>query len=357
MAKFNNKSVDLAISTAPTTINTVEETFGNYTRFKVEQFDIPIPDSDKMTDAGTVGDGVGYEQNIWHYRWKPTGLSLRGKLDDKLFPILFARILGGTVVDAVVTASTSYNHTIPMATELELVRPKLSNIVVKGNADFIYADMYPESLTITQNKDESPMFEAQMSNTGLFKKISDSTLVVGSIPAVSSTYYAGLKYHGAATTLVYNNGSSQDLTAARGLISVSAKLTQPCDVVNLPGDSFLTSGDVASGSYAGTIDRKSQEQDIITLRYFADSPLSHWSDMKAGTVLTNLILKFQGKVIGASTDKYETEVKLTRAQVVSVTGSTEGEYEAFDVVIKALPDSTTKRLCIGRVQNGTATLT
>lgn len=357
MANRNVKSVELAISSAPATINTISETFGDYTRFKVEQFDTPIPQPDLMDDSGTVGDGIGYEQNIWTYRWKPMSMTLKNKIEDTLFPILFRRVLGSASTNAAVTASTTYDHTIPMATELERVEPYLFPVVVKGQSDFIYGDCYVKSLTISQNKDEHPMYEAEIENSGYFKKISDTTLAVSSIPAVSTTYISNQKYHGGATTLVYNNGSAQDLTASRGLISVSAKLTQPCEIINLPGDSFLTAGSTASGTYAGTIMRQTQEQDIITLRFYADSALSHWTDMKAGTVLTNLILKFQGKVIGATTEKYETEVKLTRAQVVSVTGTTEGEYEAFDVTIKALPDSTTKRLCIGRIRNGSATLT
>lgn len=356
MSNANIKSQKLAISTIQS-INTISEDYTDYTAFKTEPFDLPVPNPQIIDDAGTVGDGVGYSQNSVVYRWLPVNIPLRGRLEDELFPLLFARALGGTVVDADVTATTSYDHTIPMATEQELVEPKLFNIMTKGvRADFLWGDCYVQGITISQQGDDLPMYDAQIVGAGYHMKVSDSSLVASSIPAVASTFWSKPKYHGAATTLTYNNGSAIDLTASRGLISVSAKITQPCEIKNLPGDSFLTDGDVESGAYPGTINRQTQEQDIITLRVYSDSTLSQWLDLKANTTLTNVILKFKGKVIGASTDHYETEVKLTRAEVMSVTGATDTEYEALDIVIKALPDSSTKRLAIGRVRNGTATL-
>lgn len=356
MLNRNVKSVELFITKAPTTLGQIPVTDNSYTKFKVEPFDVPLPDLEMLSDGGTVGDGVGYEQNLWVYRSNPVSLTLRGKLENTLFPILFARTLGGTPVDTAVTSTTSYDHVVPMATELELVEPKLSCLGTKGQADFLWGDMYPRSLTISQNKDEHPMFECELSNTGNHKRISDTALAVASIPSVASDYYAKQKFHGAATTLVFNNGAAQDLTASRGLISVTARLTQPCETVNLPGDPYLTTGDPTSGSYAGTVQRQTQDQDIITMRVYTNSTLGRFMDLKNNTVLTNLVLKFQGAVIGATTDRQEVEVKLTRCQIVAVKGATEGEYEALDVTIKALPDSTTKRLAVGRIRDGKATL-
>lgn len=356
MAYRNKKSVKLYLTTGlQTTINTPDETAANYFRFKTEPFDTPVPEPDQMADAGEVGDGVGYAQNIWNYRWKPLALSLSGMINDVLFPKLFARVLGGTVVDTVVTASTSWDHTIPMATELELVQPKISTLITEGAPQFIWGDVFVRGLTITQDGDGMPHWSAELGNTGHWKKLSDSSIVVSSVPALNSDYF-GARYHGAATTLVYNNGGSIDLTANRGLCSVTAKLTQPANVANLPGDAFYVAGDSTSGSYSATIQRTTQEADIIQFRVYADTTLAQWADEKAGTVLTNVILKFQGKVIGASTDKYETEIKLTRGQVTVTKPTSKDEYEAFDVTITALPDTTTKRLCVGRHRNGTATL-
>jgi len=356
MAYRNQKSVELFITTAPQpTINTPIETHADYSRFKAEPFDAPVPQPDLMGDGGEVGDGVGYEQNIWMYRWQPMNLTLNGKLNDVLFPKLFARVLGGTVVDAVVTASSSYDHTIPMATELELVQPKLSTIITKGAPQFIWPDAFVRSLTISQEGDEHPRFSAELGNSGMHKAVADSSIVLGSVTALSTDYFTP-RFHGAYTSFTYNDGSAQDLTTARGLCNVSVRLTQPTNVVFLPGDSFLTSGDPTTGSYSATLQRTTQEADIIQFRVYADTPLAQWAKLKAGTVLTNVIVKFRGKKIGVTTDNYEVEVKLTRGQFVVHAPTTQGEYEAFDVTIRALPDSTTKRLAIGRVRNATATL-
>ncbi len=357
MAYRNQKSVKLYLTTAPQpTINTPIETHADYTRFKTEPFDTPVPQPDLMGDAGEVGDGVGYEQNIWMYRWQPLALTLNGKLNDVLFPKLFARVLGGTVVDAVVTASTSWDHTIPMATELELVQPKLSTLITEGAPQFIWPDVFVRSLTISQEGDEHPRFSAELGNSGMHKALADSSIMIGSVAALSSDYFAP-RFHGAYTSFVYNDGASQDLTTARGLCSITARLTQPTNVQFLAGDSFLTANDPTTGSYSATLQRTTQEADIIQFKVYADTPLAQWAKLKAGTVLTNVILKFRGKKIGASSDNYEVEVKLTRGQFVVHAPTSHGEYEAFDVTIRALPDTTTKRLAIGRIRNGTATLT
>lgn len=354
MAKRNVKSLKLYISTVLKAINTLEEDEDNYKRFQVDQMDVPLPQSEQMSDAGTVGNGSGYEHYSWHYRWLPAQLPIRGKLEDTVFPILLARVLGGTVVDTAVTDTDSYDHDIPMANELELIEPKLFSVITEGQGAFIWGDMYVTELTISQNRDEHPTFEGSLANTGLFKKVADSSIVTSGVAAPPADYF-GARYHGAATTFTYNNGTSQNLTASRGLISVSVKVGQPCDVVALPGDSFLTAGDSSTGSYAGTIVRQSQPSDMITLRYYADSALAMWTDMKASTLLTNVSITFRGKKIGDTTDNYETEFLMEKARVVSVTGSTEGEHEAFDVVIKAMPNAQ-ERLCAARIRNASATL-
>jgi hypothetical protein len=356
MAYRNQKSQQLYFTTAlQPTINTPIETHADFFRFKTQPFDTPVPAPEMITDEGEIGDGVGYVQNMRSYKWPSIDLPLSGKMNDVLFPKLFARVLGGTVVNAVVTAVTSWDHTIPMATELELVQPKLSTLITEGTAKFIWPDVFVRSLQISQEGDAEPTWSASLGHSGMHKAVADSSIVLASVTALDTNYF-GANYHGAATRVTYNDGGAVDLTATRGLCGASVNLTQPVSVIGLPGDSFITSGDVNSGSHSATLMRETQEADIITLKVYADSPLAQWAKLKVSTVLTDVVVKFVGKKIGASVDSYETEVKLTRAVFMSVTPSKHGEYEAFDCVIKALPDSTTKRLAIGRIRNGTATL-
>lgn len=357
MAYFNQKSVTLFFTSAPQpTINTLIETHADYFRFKTTPFDTPVPAPEMLTDEGEVGDGVGYAQSMRAYKWPSIDLPLGGKMNDVLFPKLFARVLGGTVVNAPVTATDSYDHTIPMATELELVQPKLSGVITAGAPSFMWGDAFVKSLQISQEGDAEPMWSAQLGNSGIWKKVADSAIVLSSVSALAADYH-GANYHGASTRCTYNDGAAQDLTAARGLCGVSVNLTQPVDVIGLPGDSFITSGDPNTGSYSATLMRTTQEADIIKIKVYADSSLAQWAKMLANTVLTDFTVKFAGKKIGVTTDYYETEVKLARAMFMPLTATKHGEYEAFDITIKAFPDATNKRLCTGRLRNASATLT
>ncbi|MFN6965215.1 MAG: hypothetical protein ACK4S4_15825 [Pyrinomonadaceae bacterium] len=356
MAYRNQKSQKLYITSAPQpTINTPVELAASFMRFKTQPIDTPVPQPTMVTDEGEVGDGVGYAQNVRLYNWPSIDLSLQGRMNDYLMPVLFARCLGGTVVDAAVTAAASYDHTIPMATELELVQPKLSTVITEGAAKFIWADVFVKNFSISQEGDEEPTWQASLGNSGLWKEVADSAIVLSSVPALSSNYL-GANYHGAATRVTYNDGAAQDLTASRGLCGVSVQIDQPVDVINLPGDDFITADDVNSGSYSATLMRGTQNADIVRIKVYADTPLAQWVKMVANTVLTNFTVKFTGKKIGATTDSYETEVVLSRAMFMSITPTKHGEYEAFDCVVRALPDVTNQRLCTGRVRNGTATL-
>lgn len=312
----------------------------------------PVIPTRTPVEDNAVGDGKAYPKQSKPYYFNPINYPYAMALNSTMGQRLLRMWLGGTIGDTVNVVPGTTDQVIQM--KAPGAAPMVANVVRKlGGEGFLFADVWPQTIEISQSMSGEPKISAQLMNAGQFKKLADTTIDTADF----DTMDAYLKYHGAKTTLIFSDGvDTYNFASESRLIDVSFTGNQNVVVDQLPGDGFYDSSAQCNGAYSKTffIDIQSAEMKV---KVYMDDTFAQFASWLPNRKLTSVTLKFTScELIGATTHQSEIEIKFPVAEF-NLEGDTQGNFSAYSFSIKAIEgDASTGSLVIGRVRRVTGAL-
>ena len=352
--EYIQEDVQILYSSAPqSAVNTPITVGASFKSALVDAFPPTFPTPQFVDDSDQVGDGSEFPRWVRLYRWG-IGFSLGMKLNTELALVLIARALGGTITNTVVTATTSWDHLVIMQKRSQGRIPKATTFLLPliGAADFLLADIFVNSFTISQTGDAMPTVQFQLVGTGLHAKPHGVTSLPNPITDTPVHHY----FHGAALGFVLNDGSVRDLSSDGRNLSWSLDFQNNIVISNRVGDSFMTAGDLASGAYSKNVIH-GKRRTVLNYRDTLGDTLNQWSWLINTTALTGIALLNKGMDKINVTDRYELEMRVPIGQLNALGGTQDNNILALDNGILALKDVTSEGLLTARGRNDQATLT
>lgn len=308
-------------------------TEANYIQFLANPLPPQIPNNESVTDESMVGDGYSrILRNVYNYYWQTRNFPVSGLLNDHIAAILINGFLGGTRSTTTPVGVVRDHATIQKSSS---VTPSLFSIYrhLEGEK-FLFADLFPNAFSISQEGEGQPTFNFDLLGTGKFL---DSDLLAtadfsesGIVAAPNYEYF-----HGAATTFTATDGTTTyDFTNQGTLISCSVEGNNGGRVSRRPGDTFFVPADRNSGAYARNIIMGKAQGHSMKLKIDLGTSLTEWRAMVQRKSLTGCTLKFVGfnKIGGLSYD-YEFEISAPKARFGVISGDTDDQYGALALEI------------------------
>ncbi len=347
MSRFQLSDVEVAISKiVETAINTPQSVGTNFVGALMSATPPPTPQANLITDDGMVGDGNEWGDDQRLDYWQPATPSIGGQLNTEIAGRLLLRGLGGTVSDAAVTASTSYDHSAAMQSKAQGRTPKLSTLLMAlGGADFMWPSMAVNEWQASFSGVDPVQFTAALMNTGFWRDLSVDFPSLA-IPAPGAYHYM----YPVQTSVIFNDGSVVDYASDGRLLAGSIGFSNGIVVRGLPGDSLLTAGAPRSGAYARDIHR-GQRDATASLRVSLDENFAEFTKYKSQADITGLTYLFRGDLIGAGPDYYEVEVRMPRCKIKSVVIEGDGDDAAIAIEFWRRRDTVSGGLLTARVRN------
>lgn len=315
----------------------------------------PLPKPQILTDEDQIGDGNEWGEKLRIGWWLPQQLNYNAKLNTENALRFMLRGLGGTIVDAAVTAAASYDHTGIMQTRAQGRVPKLSTIgYLLGGYDFLHASMAVNSWDITWEGNNEPKIAVQLVNTGYHLHINDVAPAI--VPPDPETHHY---IHPNTINVTFNDGSVIDLGAEGRILGGSCGLTNNIVVKQMPQDPWLdltAANPRKTGAYARDIHRGKREA-APTARVSLEDDLNEWLMLRDGTILTSLEYVFgSDDLIGVTEEYFEIAVKYPRLQMFAVDENPDGEDAALALTFRPKKDLVSGGLVTVRGRNGTAAM-
>lgn len=160
--------IGLWISKRPQTAMGVDYTTGaDYLRAVTEPAAFVTPEIQSRTDAGKPGNIGGFPTRRCIDRLGHPGYTLADEVNSAYFGRFLLRSVGGAVTTAQQGGSAAHLHTAKLLNPL-LSRqlPLTSMIEILGGANFRYADMVVDSLSLSQNRAEVPRYSVTLIGSG-----------------------------------------------------------------------------------------------------------------------------------------------------------------------------------------------
>lgn len=351
MARYNLRDVIQAISSANTTSGAISsgDTGTGFDIFPSDANGPIIPTRTPVED-NAVGDGKAYPKQSKPYYFNPISFPYSMALNSTTAHRILRLWNGGTIGNTTNTVPGTTDQLIQMKNPGAV--PLVCNLVRHlGGEGYMFADCFVQTIDISQSGAGEPKISAQFMNSGLFKKLADTSFVDGSAVAMASY----LKYHGTKTTLIFSDGvTTYDFASEGRLCDVSFSGNQNVVVDQLPGDGFYDSSAECNGAYSKQffIDVQSAEMKV---KVYMDASFAQFASWLPNRKLTSVTLLFKScEVIGATTHVSEVEIKLPVAEF-NLQGDTMGNFSAYSFTIKAIEgDASTDSLAIIRLRRLTA---
>lgn len=345
-----NTDQQIAISAAP------EGTFGQtvtlaagYRPITTNPIPPVIPTPSKITNKGK--SGTPWASQTRNDYWNQNSFPIGDDVSSGTLAIIIARIMGGTITSAPITAGQSYSHEVLMAPPATRTTPKSSSFatLLPGN-DYLHGGCVIGSLEITQPEGGVPQWVAQIITSG--KHVKNSTLgtpVVLAAPA--DEFYAV----GAASVLVYTDGGgsldvSQRVRNFRMLFNQNPRTGQ-----RRWGDAFRIAGNRKSGAFYGRLPNGSPEFQFA-FDVDLDSAGREYNAIRDNEALTGFAVTFGGDYIGTSTDYHQVQFVAAKAAYTNVTGGAVEDDSILSLVVDPLISGSDPGPVKAIIQNGTATL-
>lgn len=344
----------VAISVLPeSAVNTPYQLSADFIGMRLNQVAPWVPQAQTVDDAEMIGAGDEFADDVRLYNWLQQPQTLTGKLNTETAANWLLRALMGTVTDAVVTATKSWDHSVPMQTRAQGRTPKYTTLIMNlGGADIVAASMAVNSFQISQQGTNEPQFSVEVIGTGKFQRLRDITSPAIVVPLPATHHY----FHGAAAVLVLNDGVVKNLSSLGRIRSWSVNLQNNLVVGDRrPGDPFKTSGNVLTGSYVRSLLRGKRTAGV-QIKLSLDENLSELDWLTNNQTLTALSIKNVGQIIGTSTDSYEVDWKVPRFKLQTLVGDSEGDDATITLNFLPVRDPVSGGLITARVRNDQATM-
>lgn len=346
MARFNQRDIIQAISIENVARGTymTGDVGDEFRQYPSNPSNPVLPTRTKVED-NSVGDGNPNPKKGKPYYIDPVQIPYAMALNTTIAVRFFRMLLGGTATPT----TNSLPATKDYAIEMKAVgtEPMMCNIVRKlGGEAFLWGDVFVASMEFSQQGAGEPQVSATLSNSGYYKKLSDTTIDVNDIEDM----IAYLKFHGAKTKLIFSDGvNSYDWQASSRLIDVSCSIQQNVIVEQLPGDPFISTAE-CQGAYAKSV-YKDPPSAEMQAKVYMDANFDEFTAWQADRTITSVKLTFSTcEIIGATTHHFEYEIIFPKGEF-NLTGDSNQNSSAFSFAIKAiLGDATTKSLVQGRIR-------
>lgn len=312
----------------------------------------PVLPTRNTVEDNAVGDGKAYPKQSKPYYFNPVNYPYSMALNSTMAQRIFRMWLGGTVGNTVNTVPGTTDQVIQMKDPGAV--PMVCNLLRSlGGEGFLHGDCFVQTIEVSQTGSNEPRISSQFMNTGQFKKLADTSIVLSGIAALD-VYY---KYHGVKTTLIFSDGVDTYNFASEGrLCEVSFSGNQNVIVDQLPGDGFVDTSHECYGAYSKQFNIDVQDASM-RVKVYMDDTFAQFSSWLPHRRLTSVTLLFKTcETIGSTTHVSEIEIKFPVGEF-NLSGDTQGNFSAYGFNIKAIEgDPITNSLVIGRVRRVTGAL-
>lgn len=305
-----------------------------------------IPNARRVSDEIMVGDGSRFTRRLKNYYYDSRDGAESGLLNDDGAATFFLDNLGGAITKTARPTGGAFDYTVwqNVATSL----PKMRNYLRwLGSEKFIHGDAAINQFDWEQSGSAQPTFNATRRNTGHFDDLTGGSFDVEDLHEALPMRY----FDGKLTTLIFTEGANTYNLANEGrLLSLGGSINQNITVKQLPGDPPIDSANPCRGGYARDIKIGTQ---TATMRFkaYLGTALTEFKAMFENKELTSVTALFKScETIGSASDKAEFEIKLPRADFLSIQGDSEDEFSAVSVEIQGMQDTVSKGLVTGRVR-------
>lgn len=330
MARVNQRTVINAVSVENTTIGEVLADGALFRKFKQDATG-PVWGTRTTVPDTEVGDGSAYDKHSQPYYYDPIQKAYSGALDNKMGIRTLRMWQGGTATDT----DNPLQGTVDWAV-VQLApgsAPMVCNqIRHNGGNSLLFADVFTQTVEVTQQGAGQPRISTQFSNGGYSKRIVDTPIDTADIEDAD----ARLKFDGKKTTFSFSDGvDTYDFVSEQRLIDVSFSGQQNVLVEQLPGDDPLDAANECEGGFTTNIFIDVQSAMMRAKVYMKESFAEYLSWIK-NRKLTSVTVKWSScENIGTATHKAEIEIKFPVGEF-TLTPDTQGNFEAYTMEIKAI---------------------
>lgn len=298
-----------------------------------------------------IGSGNAYDQHSKPYYYDALNKPYSGALTNTIGARIIRMFLGGpiTTVDNGNVVGTK-DHTIEQLTPGS--EPMVCNQIRAhklGGPEFLFGDVYTQTLEISQQGSSQPRITASFSNGGHHAELPDTDIDKADILALANY----LMFDGKKTRLTFSDGTTNyDFAADKRLIDVTFTGNQNVINEQLPGDGPIDPDNECEGGFTDNIHIDVQDAQI-RVKCYLDSNFhtSEFAAWKSNKKLTSISLIFKTcEKIGSATHNAEIELKMPIGEFMMESDS-QGNFDAVTYVIKGIEgDPVTGSLVKARIR-------
>lgn len=326
------------------TYNTPVSGGANYERIPTTEPYFHLPKLEKVSDANRLGQAA--PTHLCNTYWQHSEMSIRDDVETGVPARLFARALGGTVSDSVVTADEVWDH------EFAILDPAVGEILpffswatAHDDASFLCAGCMVDRFRIFQQGADRVQYEADLVGSGKFTNPHG----LSSLPDPVAT----VCMDGFRTTITYDDGDPVDLSSGGKVLawSVEHRNNIRRNKRRL-GDTVQT----VSTGYGAHVRKqpRGKYETIIQLTMDFDG-IDEWTASVENAILEDLTFTVKGPII-ETTNRHEFEIIVPRFSFEMVSPADDDGDSAITVNVIPLEDPVSGGTITGRVRNALATL-
>lgn len=351
---FLVKNTPLGISAEPEdTFDALKTASSDYLTAVTQQLQVTIPNLEKVSDAGVIGNGGYVTAHVNDY-FSHSGITITDRLNTSLAAIYLARILGGDITTEEVTEDVSWDHTIEVLALDQDPQLVSSSFAFKaGGLDLLLSGMVGNGFSLNFADAAAPTFAAEFVGSGSFDYWSNQSPAIAALPAFVPQNYM---LTSAAIECSYNDGTLLNLSSVGRFKGISLQHNNNTITGDRrPGDKLLVTGNPDKGAIVKRLTRDVPSL-AVQLQLFIDQNKREWTNHLDNVTINNLTFKAIGPKIGASTDRHEVEFIVPKGifTVPQVPG--DGQKHTLTLNLEPQLKSGEKGYFKVRVRNGSDTL-
>lgn len=301
MADVLLSQTDLGISNDPEAVlNNMYTLAADFSRLGTTQLSVVIPQVEKFTNAGRVGNSQQWGTVVNHEYVSHPQITISDRLNLGLASKLFLRAIAPQTLSTAGSGSL-FNHTWTMcAAGVYPSQLRSSTVGFKtGGFDFLLGGMVVNQFTIAMQDNMPPMFSANLIGTGKFSQMSvQSPALV--IPAYSAQSYVGVQA-GAAFTFQMNDGTAFDLASLGRLKAFQFQINNNVRLSDRRSSDPINSGGATWGRHVTRMRRGQISIDLAVQVYVEATSAREWAAHLANTLMGTTTITM-GRQFGTGAD-------------------------------------------------------
>jgi hypothetical protein len=278
------------------------------------------------------GDGKAYPKQSKPHYYDALNAPYSGLLTSTIGARWVRMFLGGAITATTNTTPGTIDSLIEM--KQPGLQPMCCNLIrSNGGAQFLFGDVFVQTIEISQQGSSEPRITVQRSNGGHHAELADTSIDTADV-AAQPTY---LRYDGKRTTFTFSDGvDNYNFVSEKRLIDVSFSGNQNVIVEQLIGDSPIDAANACEGGFTTNIYIDVQDA-MIRAKVYMDDDFAQFASWKANRKVTSVSLKFETcEIVGAGgTHRAHIDIQIPIGEF-NITPDTQGNFDAYSLEIKAI---------------------